>query len=246
MSHIIQARNVTKTFKLGTREITIIDHLDINIDTGEFVVLMGPSGSGKTTLINLLGGIDRVTSGSIMYALNSNNKNKKKTKHPVIDITELNDSQLTKFRRNNLSYVFQFYSLIPTLTAKENVQLMVELNGIKGKELIHQAETWLKTVGLQDRMDSFPGQLSGGENQRVAIARAIAKQPEILLCDEPTGQLDQKTGKQVVETLYNVCKSTNITILMVTHDATYKKYGDRVIYLEDGHIIKSELNMPHS
>lgn len=244
MTHVIQARNITKTFNLGSRQITIINHLDLNVDAGEFLVLMGPSGSGKTTLINLLGGIDRVTSGSIMYSNTSMKKNKKIFKDPVIDITELNDSQLTKFRRNNLSYVFQFYSLIPTLTAKENVQLMVELNGIKGKELTQQAETWLRTVGLEDRMDSFPGQLSGGENQRVAIARAIAKQPEILLCDEPTGQLDQKTGKQVIETLYDVCKSTHTTIIMVTHDAAYKKYGDRVIYLEDGQIIDSEVNSP--
>ena len=244
MTHIIEVRDLNKIFTLGTRKLTIIQNLELNIDSGEFVVLMGPSGSGKTTLINLLGGIDRATSGSIHYTLNQNHNRKKTTKGKGVDITTLNDTQLTKFRRRNLSYVFQFYSLIPTLTARENVQLMVELTGLKGKELGLRTEKWLRTVGLGDRMESFPGQLSGGENQRVAIARAIAKEPEILLCDEPTGQLDQKNGKQVVETLLTVCRSTGTTIVMVTHDAAYKKYGDRIIYLEDGKIIKTELNFP--
>ena len=242
--HIIQARNITKQFDLASRKITIIKDLELNVDAGEFVVLMGPSGSGKTTLINLLGGIDRVTNGSIIYSLNNSKINQKNSSIANVDITKLNDSQLSTFRRKNLSYVFQFYSLIPTLTAKENVQLMAELIGYKGKKLVQQAETWLQVVGLEERMDSFPGQLSGGENQRVAIARAIAKEPQILLCDEPTGQLDQKNGKQIVETLYSVCKTTNTTIIMVTHDAAYKKYGDRIIYLEDGHITRTELNFP--
>ena len=242
MSNIIQARNITKQFDLASRKITIINDLELNVDAGEFVVLMGPSGSGKTTLINLLGGIDRVTTGSIIYSLNNSKNNQKGSFVANIDITKLNDSQLSTFRRKNLSYVFQFYSLIPTLTAKENVQLMAELIGYKGKKLVQQAETWLQVVGLEERMDSFPGQLSGGENQRVAIARAIAKEPQILLCDEPTGQLDQKNGKQIVETLHSDCKTTNTTIIMVTHDTAYKQYGDRIVYLEDGHITRTELN----
>lgn len=244
MPQIILVRNIDKTFALGSRKITIIKDLELNIEEGEFVVLMGPSGSGKTTLINLLGGIDRVTKGSIVYNLDQAKGNKKFPKTLTVDITKLNDSQLSSFRRKYLSFVFQFYSLIPTLTARENVQLMSELVGFKGKALTRQAEIWLRTVGLEERMDSFPGQLSGGENQRVAIARAIAKQPQILLCDEPTGQLDQQNGRQVIETLYNVCKNTNTTIIMVTHDAAYKKYGDRIFYLEDGKITKTELNFP--
>lgn len=244
MPQIILARNITKEFDLASRKIIIIKNLELNIEEGEFVVLMGPSGSGKTTLINLLGGIDRVTKGSIIYNIDETKNGQKYSKKLFVDITKLNDAQLSSFRRKNLSYVFQFYSLIPTLTARENVQLMAELVGFKGNELTRQAEIWLKTVGLEDRMDSFPGQLSGGENQRVAIARAIAKQPQILLCDEPTGQLDQRNGRQVVETLYNVCKNTNTTIVMVTHDSAYKKYGDRIFYLEDGRITKTELNFP--
>ena len=244
MGHIIQARDVTKQFSLGQREITVINNLELNVDEGEFVILMGPSGSGKTTLINLLGGIDRVTAGSIVYSLNNSHVTKKSSKIDGIDITKLNDSQLSSFRRKNLSYVFQFYSLIPTLSARENVQLMAELVGFKGKKLHQQAEKWLTVVGLEDRMDSFPGQLSGGENQRVAIARAIAKEPLILLCDEPTGQLDLKNSTQVVETLRNVCKDTNTTIIMVTHDVAFKQYGDRIIYLQDGQIVTTDLNFP--
>ena len=244
IQHIIKARNVVKKFSLGQREITVINDLELNVDAGEFVILMGPSGSGKTTLINLLGGIDRVTAGSIVYSLNHSYKKIKSSKEEGIDITKLNDSQLSSFRRKNLSYVFQFYSLIPTLSARENVQLMAELVGFKGKELHQQAEKWLTVVGLEDRMDSFPGQLSGGENQRVAIARAIAKEPLILLCDEPTGQLDLKNSMQVVETLRNVCKETKTTIIMVTHDAAFKKYGDRIIYLQDGQIVTTDLNFP--
>lgn len=240
---IIQVYDIKKTFTLGPRKLNVINGMQFEISKAEFVVLMGPSGSGKTTLLNLLGGIDRVTSGNIIYNLNVGQGYKKI--HPT-DITKLNDSKLTTFRRKNLSYVFQFYSLIPTLTALENVQLMAELIGLKGKKLRENAEYWLKMVGLDDRMDSFPGQLSGGENQRVAIARAIAKRPQILLCDEPTGQLDQKNGRQIVETLYNVCKTTDTTIVMVTHDMAYREYGDKIIYIEDGRVVKTEINFPYS
>lgn len=239
---VIHIQNVTKRFQIGSRDIPVINGIDLEIFRGEFVVLMGPSGSGKTTLINLLGGIDRVSSGAIVYNIISKPDAGKTN---PIDITKLSDSKLASFRRKNLSYVFQFYSLIPTLTAKENVQLMAELIGLKGKELHKNSEHWLSIVGLQDRMDSFPGQLSGGENQRVAIARAIAKKPQILLCDEPTGQLDQKSGRQVVETLYSVCKTTETTIIMVTHDIAYKDFGDKVIFLEDGLIRDTELHFQH-
>lgn len=242
MPNIIEVRNLQKVFQLGPREIPVINGIDLAIESGEFVILMGPSGSGKTTLINLLGGIDRVTNGSITYGLNNVDDKKFKRIQHKTDITKYSDSKLSNFRRKNLSYVFQFYSLIPTLTALENVQLMAELVGFKGRMLRLQAEHWLKMVGLEERMESFPGQLSGGENQRVAIARAIAKEPQVLFCDEPTGQLDQTSGKQVVETLYNVCKKTHTTIVMVTHDSIYKNYGDRIFYLKDGKIEHIELD----
>jgi putative ABC transport system ATP-binding protein len=239
---IIKITNLIKKFILGDSVLTVINGLDLEIYKGDFVILMGPSGSGKTTLLNLIGGIDTATSGSIVYSLfKSTTKKDRKIQNQQIDITTYSDSKLTAFRRKNLSYVFQFYSLIPTLSAKENVQLMAELVGVKGKKLDEQSSHWLKVVGLENRLNSFPGQLSGGENQRVAIARAIAKKPLVLLCDEPTGQLDQKNGRMVVESLYNVSKTTDTTILMVTHDQTYKTLGDRIFYLEDGKIIKTEI-----
>jgi putative ABC transport system ATP-binding protein len=239
---LVSVRHLTKVYPIGERKIPVLNSITLSINRGEFLILMGPSGSGKTTLLNLIGGIDRVTSGEITYYLNDSNNSKKCDKQGVFDITKLSDAKLTTFRKKNLSYVFQFYSLIPTLTALENVQLMAELVGFKRKELKKQAEYWLKKVGLKERMDNFPSQLSGGEIQRVAIARAIAKEPLLLLCDEPTGQLDKKNSLQVVETLFNVCRSTGTTIVMVTHDGTYKNFGDRVLYLEDGKIIKTEKN----
>ena len=239
---IIDAKNLKKSYFLDTTKIDVIRNINLQIFKGEFLILMGPSGSGKTTLLNLIGGIDRVTEGEIVYNLNSSLTIKKEEN---LDITTLSDPKLTSFRRKNLSYVFQFYSLIPTLSAKENVQLMAELIGYKGKKLQIQSEKWLKVVGLEERMNNFPGQLSGGERQRVAIARAIAKEPKILFCDEPTGQLDQKNGKQVVDTLLNVCKTTDTTIMMVTHDSVYKSYADRVLYLEDGNITGEDRKNDH-
>jgi putative ABC transport system ATP-binding protein len=234
-SIIIDSRNLKKSYILGSAEVNALSGVSLQIHRGEFLIIMGPSGSGKTTLLNLLGGIDRATFGNITYFVSERKKKFKGIKET--DITKLSDSKLTSFRRAYLSYIFQFYSLIPTLTAKENVQLMAEL---VYKRLKNQAEHWLSVVGLDQRMDNFPGQLSGGERQRVAIARAIAKEPEILFCDEPTGQLDQKNGKQVIDTLHDVCKTTNTTIVMVTHDVAYKNYADRVLNLEDGKIVHGE------
>ncbi|MHA1990803.1 MAG: ABC transporter ATP-binding protein [Candidatus Hodarchaeales archaeon] len=236
-STIIDSRNLKKSYYLGSAEVNALSGVDLQVHRGEFLIIMGPSGSGKTTLLNLLGGIDKVTDGKISYFVSERKKKSKGIKET--DITKLSDPKLTSFRRAYLSYIFQFYSLIPTLTAKENVQLMAELV-YKGKRLNEQSEHWLSVVGLGQRMDNFPGQLSGGERQRVAIARAIAKEPEILFCDEPTGQLDQVNGKQVVDVLSNVCKTTNTTILMVTHDPVYKPYADRVLFLEDGKISGEE------
>ena len=193
--------------------------------------VMGPSGSGKTTLLNLLGGIDRASTGSIEYDLSPESG-----RRHVVEISKLSDGRLTKFRRKYLSYVFQFYSLIPTLTAKENVALMSELVGLKGEKLKQTTEYWLNAVGLKDRMNSYPGQLSGGERQRVAIARALAKDPEVIFADEPTGQLDHKAGMTVVETLQKISKKSGKTVVMVTHDDSYNSLADRILEMEDGRI----------
>jgi putative ABC transport system ATP-binding protein len=231
---IIEAKKLTKMYYLDTTELLVLKEVDLVVKKGEFLFIMGPSGSGKTTLMNLIGGIDRVTSGSIKYYL-TNSSNNIFTE----DITSLSEGKLTSFRRAHLSYIFQFYSLIPTLTASENVQLMCELIGIKGRKLKQESEYWLKVVGLQQRMNSFPGQLSGGERQRVAIARALAKNPEVILADEPTGQLDHSNGRLVVETLYNVCKTMKKTVIMVTHDYAYKDLATRILNMSDGKIIEN-------
>lgn len=238
LTPLVIVQNLTKTYPIGNRLISVLNGIDLTICQGEFIILMGPSGSGKTTLLNLIGGIDRATSGSITYFLN-NSKDfiSKNDKIPNLDITTFSDSKLTSFRKKNLSYVFQFYSLVPTLTALENVQLMLELVGIKGKKSKQQAQHWLKKVGLEDRMNNFPSQLSGGEIQRIAVARAIAKNPLLLLCDEPTGQLDKDNSLQVVNLLRDVCRSTGTTVVMVTHDGTYKEVADRLMRLEDGKIV---------
>ncbi|MCK5047554.1 MAG: ABC transporter ATP-binding protein, partial [Candidatus Heimdallarchaeota archaeon] len=201
--------------------------VSVSIRQGEILFLMGPSGRGKTTLVNILGGIDYPTSGKVFY----NGE----------EITKLKPSALTKFRKERLSYVFQFYSLIPTLTAIENVQLMRELVNIRGKELKQKSEEALRAVGLEDRMNNFPSQLSGGERQRVAIARALAKDPEVIIFDEPTGQLDQEIGMKVVELVRNICKEQQKTVILVTHDQSVTHLADRVLHLHSGRINKEEL-----
>ena len=220
----IVAKGLVKDYHLGTTTVHALRDVSFTVQQGETLFLMGPSGSGKTTLVNILGGIDYPSSGQVFY----NDE----------EITSFKPSTLTKFRKEKLSYVFQFYSLIPTLTAIENVQLMMELVGIRGKELKQKSEEALKAVGLKDRMKNFPSQLSGGERQRVAIARALAKNPQVIIFDEPTGQLDQETGITIIQLVRDICKQENKTVILVTHDQSITKFADRVLHLSSGKIVQ--------
>jgi len=226
LNSIIKISNLSKSYKLGDVSISALNNVSFSVDSGEIVFIMGPSGSGKTTLVNLIGGIDHPTGGSIEILGE--------------DIAKYSDKELTLFRKKRLSFVFQFYSLIPTLTARENVELTLELTLRKRKDISKIAEDHLAMVGLENRMDNFPFQLSGGERQRVAIARALAKSPDILLVDEPTGQLDQKTGDNIVRLIRDIAKEKNKTVLLVTHDQDLEIYADRVISLRSGKILTDE------
>jgi len=223
---VIKITNLTKNYKLGNVSICALDNVSFTVDSGEIVFIMGPSGSGKTTLVNLIGGIDHPTSGTIEI-MGEN-------------IAQYSDKELTLYRKKRLAFVFQFYSLIPTLTARENVELTLELTLRKRKDISKIAEEHLTLVGLDGRMDNFPFQLSGGERQRVAIARALAKSPDILLVDEPTGQLDQKTGDSVVSLIRKIAKEKKKTVLLVTHDQELEYYADRVIHLRSSQIYSDE------
>lgn len=225
MSDIVKFENVVKEYKSGEHILTAIDHIDFTIEEGEFVVILGPSGAGKSTLLNLLGGLDTVTSGKII--VDGNN------------IESFNDNQLTKYRAKNVGFIFQFYNLIPNLTALENVELMkdivdVDIDGMKV----------LASVGLDRHANQFPSQLSGGEQQRVSIARAIAKDPVLLLCDEPTGALDSKTGAQVLKLLKKQCDANNgeNTVIVVTHNSLIADVADRVIRLKNGKVESNVIN----
>ncbi|MFW9923790.1 MAG: ABC transporter ATP-binding protein [Candidatus Thorarchaeota archaeon] len=224
---IIKITNLTKSYKLGDLSINALENVSFTVDSGEIVFIMGPSGSGKTTLVNLIGGIDHPTGGTIEILGD--------------DIAKYSDKELTLFRKKRLAFVFQFYSLIPTLTARENVELTLELTYRKRKDISKIAEEYLNLVGLENRLDNFPFQLSGGEQQRVAIARALAKNPDILLVDEPTGQLDQKTGDNIVKLIRMIAKEKQKTVLLVTHDQELEIYADRVITLRSGHIVTDQL-----
>lgn len=220
---IITAKNISKVYKTGLSEVTAVDKISFTINSGEFVIVLGPSGAGKTTILNLLGGMDTITSGSLVSS--------------GISLTDASDKTLTNYRRNNVGFVFQFYNLIPNLTALENVELATELckNHLPCCEI-------LEKVGLKSRMNNFPSQLSGGEQQRVSIARAVAKNPDILLCDEPTGALDYETGKKILGLLYDICKSQNKAVIIVTHNQAIKDMADKVIYIKNGKITAEEKN----
>ncbi len=224
----IKAKGLVKDYILGTTAVHALRDVSFEVQQGEILFLMGPSGSGKTTLVNILGGIDYPTSGKVSY----NGE----------EITKLKSAALTNFRKKKLAYVFQFYSLIPTLTAIENIQLMMGLVDIRGKELKRKSEEALRAVGLEDRMNNFPSQLSGGERQRVAIARALAKDPEMIIFDEPTGQLDQEIGVKVIELIRMICKEQQKTAILVTHDQNIMHLADRVLYLHSGKIRKEVVN----
>ena len=210
-------RGLGKTYLMGDTQVIALASVDLDIYRGEFIVLLGPSGSGKSTLLNILGGLDRPSSGSASFADHH--------------LDGASDGELTRYRREHVGFVFQFYNLIPSLTARENVQLVTDIASHP-----MSAEEALDGVGLAERMDHFPSQLSGGEQQRVAIARAIAKQPEILLCDEPTGALDYQTGKQVLEVINTINRTMGTTTLVITHNAAIAGMADRVLHLGDGRI----------
>ena len=223
MAHFVQFNDVTKTYRMGETSGDALSGMSFEIDEGELVVILGPSGAGKTTLLNLLGGMDTLTSGEITVA--------------GVSLSKLNSRQLTLFRRHDVGFVFQFYNLMPNLTARENIELATEIckNAVSPDEA-------LKLVGLTERAGNFPAQLSGGEQQRVSIARAVAKNPKILLCDEPTGALDYGTGKLVLKLLRDMCKEEKKTVIIVTHNSALKDMADRVIYIKNGKAEKIELN----
>jgi putative ABC transport system ATP-binding protein len=220
---VFSARGLTKVYRTGEVEIHALRGVDLDLYAGEFVVLLGPSGSGKSTLLNILGGLDVPSAGSVRYRDH--------------DLSSADEEALTRFRREHVGFVFQFYNLIPSLTARENVEVVTEIASNP-----MQAADALKLVGLGDRLDSFPAQLSGGQQQRVAIARAIAKQPEVLLCDEPTGALDSETGVVVLEALSEVNERLGTTTVVITHNAGIAAMAHRVIYLSDGRIVREERN----
>ncbi|HET6410339.1 MAG TPA: ABC transporter ATP-binding protein [Chthoniobacteraceae bacterium] len=217
------ARSLTKYYASGESQVRALDGVDVDLYRGELIVLLGASGSGKSTLLNILGGLDVPTSGSLSY-----NR---------MDLTTADEDQLTRFRRDSVGFIFQFYNLIPSLTAKENVELITEIS----RDPMMPEEA-LALVDLDDRMDHFPSQMSGGQQQRVAIARAIAKRPEVLLCDEPTGALDVKTGITVLEAIERVNLELGTLTVVITHNAVIADMADRVIHLSDGHIVNIETN----
>jgi putative ABC transport system ATP-binding protein len=220
---VFTAQGLTKTYTSGEVEVRALRGLDLEILPGEVVVLLGPSGSGKSTLLNIMGGLDQATSGRLFFK--------------DLELTGLDDRGLTAYRRQHVGFVFQFYNLVPSLTARENVALVTEI-----AEHPMRPEEALALVGLETRMHHFPAQLSGGAQQRVARARAIAKRPEVLLCDEPTGALDSKTGIRVIEALLGVNAQLGTTTLIITHNASIQNVADRVLFFADGQIAKVHAN----
>ncbi len=220
---VFHVRGLTKTYGTGTAQVRALAGVDLDLRAGEFVVLLGPSGSGKTTLLNQLGGLDVPTSGELRYR--------------GTDLTRANENELTLYRRDAVGFIFQFYNLIPSLTARENVGLITEI-----ARHPMAPEAALDLVGLTPRMDHFPAQLSGGEQQRVAIARAIAKRPEVLLCDEPTGALDIRTGIVVLEAIERVNRELGTLTVVITHNAAMADMADRVIHFADGHVLQERRN----
>lgn len=219
MAGFVTLKDVRKIYKMGEVEIRAVDGIDFEIEKGEFAVIVGPSGAGKTTVLNILGGMDTATSGLVQI--------------DGTDITRFKARQLTSYRRDDIGFVFQFYNLIQNLTALENVELALQIC----KDPL-DAEIVLKEVGLGDRMKSFPAQLSGGEQQRVSIARALAKNPKILLCDEPTGALDYNTGKAILKLLQDTCREKGVTVILITHNSAIAPMADRVIHIKNGKVSK--------
>ena len=224
MSEIVfSAQGLTKIYTSGEVQVHALRGLNLEISAGEVVVLLGPSGSGKSTLLNIMGGLDHATSGQLFF------KDQ--------ELTKLDDRELTSYRREHVGFVFQFYNLIPSLTAYENVALVTEIS-----EHPMRPDEALSLVGLENRIDHFPSQLSGGEQQRVAIARAVAKRPEVLLCDEPTGAIDSKTGVRVIDALLSVNAQLGTTTLIITHNASIQDVANRVLFFADGKISRIHEN----
>ena len=219
MKKIVEFKNVSKIYNIGEKEFKALDNVDLSINSGEFVVILGPSGAGKSTLLNLIGGMDTPSQGNIEI--------------DGEDISKYNENQLSEYRAENIGFIFQFYNILPTLTVLENVELVKDVvkNGNDSKEAI-------KAVGLEEHMNKFPNQLSGGEQQRVSIARAIAKNPKLLLCDEPTGALDSKTGVELLKLLKKQCDRNNgeNTVIIVTHNSLFAEIADTVIRVKNGKI----------
>lgn len=223
MKEFVKMKDITKIYKMGEVEIKAADCINFSVDKGEFVVIVGPSGAGKTTVLNILGGMDMATSGTLLV--------------DGEDITSYNSRKLTEYRREDIGFVFQFYNLVPNLTALENVELALQ---ICSNPL--DAEKVLEDVGLGERLNNFPAQLSGGEQQRVSIARALAKNPKLLLCDEPTGALDYNTGKAILKLLHNMCRERGMTVIVITHNQALAPMADRLIHIKNGRVSRMELN----
>ena len=224
---LVQTQNLTKIYGTGSTAVTALDHVNINIHDGEFVAVMGPSGCGKSTLLHLLGGLDTPSQGEVLI--------------DGASIGEIPDDQLTELRRRRIGFVFQFFNLIPVLSAAENAALPVTLDGVKPAEAAAKAKEWLARFGLGERLANRPDQLSGGEQQRVAIARALVAEPSLILADEPTGNLDTRSGDEIAGLLRDVSKKYNRTIVMVTHDPRIAAYADRIIFLKDGKVVDETL-----
>lgn len=223
MKDFVKLQDITKIYKMGEIKIRAADNISFSIDKGEFVVIVGPSGAGKTTVLNILGGMDTATSGTLLVDGD--------------EITAYNPRRLTEYRREDIGFVFQFYNLVPNLTALENVELALQIcrDPLDARKVMEE-------VGLGDRLNNFPAQLSGGEQQRVSIARALAKNPKLLLCDEPTGALDYNTGKAILKLLQNMCRERGMTVIVITHNQAIAPMADRLIHIKNGQISQMELN----
>lgn len=223
MEEFVRLENVKKVYKMGEVEIKAANGIDFSVSKGEFVVIVGPSGAGKTTVLNILGGMDTATDGKVLV--------------DGQDIAKYNAKKLIGYRRDDIGFVFQFYNLAPNLTALENVELALQIC----KEPL-DAKTVLEEVGLSERLDNFPAQLSGGEQQRVSIARALAKNPKLLLCDEPTGALDYQTGKAILKLLQDTCRKRGMTVIVITHNSAIAPMADRMIRIKNGKVSSVTLN----
>ncbi len=223
MSEFVELRSVSKIYRMGEVKITAVDRMAFTIKKGQFVVIVGPSGAGKTTVLNILGGMDTASSGHVFV--------------DGADISAFDSRGLAKYRREDIGFVFQFYNLVQNLTALENVELAVEIcrDHLDARKV-------LSDVGLADRADNFPAQLSGGEQQRVSIARALAKNPKLLLCDEPTGALDYETGKSILALLHKTCREHGMTVIVITHNSAIADMADKVIHIRNGQVAREELN----